>query len=76
MQSNLPFQVELQRTLREKERQEDELNTSRRVLEEQELEIEEYRDELVYSSRQNRILKTSMGILHDEAEAVRWVVFS
>ena len=57
--------------MREKERQEDELNTSRRVLEEQELEIEEYRDELVYSSRQNRILKTSMGILHDEAEAVR-----
>lgn len=63
--------MELQRTLREKERQEEELNSSRRVLEEQEKEIEEYRDELQYTERENRLLKSSIGLLQDEAEAVR-----
>jgi hypothetical protein len=67
----LELQVELQRTLRDNERQEDELNTSRRILEEQERELEDYRDELTHSSRENRLLKQSMGILRDEADAVR-----
>ncbi|XP_060587499.1 outer dense fiber protein 2-like, partial [Ruditapes philippinarum] len=67
----LKNEVELQRTLRENERQEDELNTSRRILEEQERELDDYRDELTHSSRENRLLKQSMGILRDEADAVR-----
>ncbi|XP_052220728.1 outer dense fiber protein 2-like isoform X8 [Dreissena polymorpha] len=67
----LKNEVELQRTLREKEQTEDELNDSRRALEEQEREIEEYREDLKYTERENRILKSSMGLIQGEAEAVR-----
>ncbi|XP_052789752.1 outer dense fiber protein 2-like isoform X4 [Mya arenaria] len=67
----LKNEVELQKTLRDRDQTEEELNTSRRILEEQEREIYDYREDLKYTERENRILKSSMGIFQDEAEAVR-----
>ncbi|XP_052789757.1 outer dense fiber protein 2-like isoform X8 [Mya arenaria] len=69
--SKVSWQVELQKTLRDRDQTEEELNTSRRILEEQEREIYDYREDLKYTERENRILKSSMGIFQDEAEAVR-----
>ena len=67
--------MELQKTLRDSQRKEEELNASRQVLEEQEQEILEYRDELSQTERENRLLRKSMDMLKDEAEATRSVPY-
>ena len=75
MSANPNFiQVELQKTLRDSQRKDEELNASRQVLEEQEQELLDYRDELSQTERENRLLRKGMGMLHDEAEATRFVI--
>lgn len=52
-------------------RQDDLLSASRHVMHEQELELEEFKDELDITSHENRILRRSMENLTDEAVFTR-----
>ncbi|XP_074655417.1 uncharacterized protein LOC141908997 isoform X2 [Tubulanus polymorphus] len=53
-------EVELQKTLREVDKKDDLLEESRRILEEQEEKLGEYKDELEETERENLILRRSM----------------
>ena len=64
--------MELQKTLRDSQRKDEELNASRQVMEEQEQELLDYKDELSQTERENRLLRKSMDMLKDEAEATRY----
>ena len=70
------LKVELQKTLRDSQRKEDELNASRHVLEEQEQELQEYKDELCLTERENRLLRRGMDMFKDEADATRSVLLN
>ena len=68
--------MELQKTLRDSQRKDEELNASRQVMEEQEQELLDYKDELSQTERENRLLRKSMDMLKDEAEATRSVIMT
>ncbi|XP_013420317.1 outer dense fiber protein 2 [Lingula anatina] len=64
----LQNEVELQKTLRDMEKKDDLLETSRRVMADQETELRGYKRELNASETENRILKKSMDRLKEEVD--------
>ena len=65
------FKVDLQKSLREADQKNSLIETSRRVLEEQERELEDYRQELVAQEAHNHALRQSMEFIRDDAHLAR-----
>ncbi|KAJ8300949.1 hypothetical protein KUTeg_022468 [Tegillarca granosa] len=67
----LKNEVDLQRSFREIDAKNEILDASRHVMEQQERELDDIKDELTVTERQNRILRRSMEMLDDEATVTR-----
>lgn len=68
---NLFFQVELQKSLRNIEKKDVMLETTKRLITEQEKQLSNMRGELNASTMENRNLRRNLNQLHEEAEDKR-----
>ncbi|XP_067661878.1 outer dense fiber protein 2-like isoform X4 [Haliotis asinina] len=64
----LKNEAALQNAISEIEHKEDLLETSQRIIQKQEKEIQDFHDELCMTEKENRLLRKSMDLIQDESE--------